>query len=143
MAHQSMSFRWVADDLALLVDYRDVLTDGDIDAFLASVAARNAGPAGLRVLVYSIGGPNAAQRARFDRQLRGKQMRIAVICTSSFTRLIIKAFHLMGFFQVAPFSPDQEEGAFRHLNMKAPEIALARGELAKLRDQGRQFASGA
>jgi hypothetical protein len=143
MAHQSMAFRWVADDLALLVDYSDVLADGDINAFLASIAARNPGLAGFRVLIYSIGGPNAAQRSRFDRQFRGKPVRVAVICTSSFTRVIVKAFHLMGFLQVAPFAPDQEEGAFRHLNMKASEIALARDELVKLRDQGRRFASGA
>lgn len=144
MAHQSMAFRWVADDLSVIVDYSDVLADADLDAFLQSIATRSVGPTGLRILVYTLGGgPNAAQRSRFDRQLRGKPIRIAVICTSSFTRIIIKAFHLLGFFQVAPFAPDQEEGAFRHLNMKAHEIALTRDELAKLRAQGQRFAAGA
>src|SRR5688572_157409 len=104
MANQSMTFRWVADDLVLLIDHRDTLDDADFDTFLRSLAARTLSPMGVRFLVYSAGGgPNAAQRARFDRQLRGKSVRIAVICTSAFTRAIIRGFQLLGFLQVAPF----------------------------------------
>lgn len=134
MAHRSMAFTWVAPDLALLVDYRDALDDEDLDAFLRAVVAHNIGPPGVRILVYNAGGgPNAAQRARFERQLRGKPMRIAVLCSSAFTRVIIKAFHLLGFLQVAPFAPDQEESAFRHLGLTALEIARVRDEVARLR----------
>jgi hypothetical protein len=143
MANQSMAFRWVATDLVLLVDFLDTLDDADFEIFLRSLATRNVGPTGVRLLVYSAGGgPNAAQRARFDRQLRGKPVRIAVICTSAFTRVIIKGFHLLGFLQVAPFAPDQEEAAFRHLSLKAPEIALVRTELVKLRGAPDQTAVG-
>jgi hypothetical protein len=136
MASRSMSFSWIADDLALLVDHREALDDDDLDAFLQSLAQRNVGSPGVRLLVYSGGGPSAAQRARFDRQLRGKPLRIAVICTSAFTRMIVKAFHLLGFLQVAPFAPDQEDGAFRYLSLKATEIARVRDEVTKLRSGG-------
>ena len=143
MANQSMTFRWVADDLVIVVEHRDTLDDADVDAFLGAATAHLVGPTGIRILVYSAGGgPNAAQRARFDRQLRGKPVRIAVICTSAFTRVIIKGFHLLGFLQVAPFAPDQEEAAFRHLSLKAPEITLVRTELAKIRVIQSQSAVG-
>jgi hypothetical protein len=144
MANQSMTSRWVADDLLVVVEHRDALDDADFDAFLGAVAARAMGPMGLRLLVYNAdGGPSAAQRARFDRQLRGKSVRIAVICTSAFTRAIIKGFHLLGFLQVAPFAPDQEEAAFRHLNLKASEIQRVRDELAMLRVVRSRRAAGA
>jgi hypothetical protein len=140
-----MVFRWVADDVILVFDYRDALDDCDLDALLLALASRNVGPTGARILVYaSGGGPNGAQRARFGRQLRGKSVRIGVVCASAFTRAIIKAFHLLGFLQVAAFAPDQEEGAFRHLGLKALEIARVREELASLRDpRGVRPAAGA
>ncbi|HEU4538144.1 MAG TPA: STAS/SEC14 domain-containing protein [Polyangiaceae bacterium] len=145
MANQSMTFSWISDDLLIVVDHRETLADEDFDAFLLALAERNVPAPGVRILVSSFGGgPTAAQRARFERQLRGKPIRVAVLCSAPFTRMIIKAFHLLGFLQVAPFAPDEEESAFRHLGLKAPEMARAREEIAKMRGTPkRQSAAGA
>jgi hypothetical protein len=134
MADRSFTFRWVAEDFIFIFDHTDALDDREWDEFVAALAERTRASSGVRVLVYNVGGgPNAAQRARFDRAVRGKPVRVAVLCTSAFTRAIIKAFHLMGFHQMAAFAPDQEEAAFRHLSLKPNEIATLREELAKLR----------
>ncbi|HEU4410123.1 MAG TPA: hypothetical protein VFS43_33015 [Polyangiaceae bacterium] len=145
MADRTLTIRWVADDFVLVFDHTDALDDREWDTFVDALVDRPAGPMGVRILVYNAGGgPNAAQRARFDRRLRGRPTRIAVICTSLFPRAIIKAFHLMGFLHVTAFSPDQEEGAFRHLRLSAAEIASLREELAKIRGGSRpQPAAGA
>lgn len=145
MANQSMTFGWVSDDLVIVVNNDDSLANEDFDAFLLTLTERNVPAPGVRILVYSGGGgPNAAQRARFERQLRGKPMRIAVLCSAPFTRIIIKAFHLLGFLQAASFAPEEEESAFRHLGLKAPEIARVRAHVAKHRGTPkRQSAAGA
>lgn len=145
MAGRSMEFAWVADDLVVLVDHLDTLRDDDLDELLRSLAARSLGPTGLRVLVYNSvgGGPNAAQRARLERQMRGRPVRIAVVCSSAFTRAIIKAFRLLGFLQIAGFSLDQVEAAFQFLNLKGPETERARERLTALGGAPGRHAAGA
>jgi hypothetical protein len=140
MTQRSMTFTWISDDFVMVVDHRDSLDDDDVDSLLRSLAGRTFGAQGLRILVFNAGGaPNAAQRARFERQLRGKPMRIAVICTSTFTRMVVKAFHLLGFLNVAPFAPDQERDAFLYLSLTAAEVARVRDQLVA---QRRRYAAG-
>lgn len=138
MANRSMTFRWVTEDLMLVVDHTDSLDDRDWDGLVGAIAGRSFGPTGARFLVYNAGGgPNAAQRARFDRLMRGKSTRIAVLSTSVVTRIVIKAFHALGFLHVAGFAPDQEEAAFRHLSMSPAEIVRLREEQVKMRAEAR------
>lgn len=134
MVEQSMAFRWVAATLGLSFEYGDTLDDREWGAFLASFSERSSPSSEVRLVVYNGGGgPNPAQRASFGQRLRGRPIRIAVLCTSAFPQALTGAFHLMGFPQVIAFSPEHEVAAFRHLSLTDAEIALVHAGAAEFR----------
>jgi hypothetical protein len=134
MLERSMAFRWVAGALGLSFEYRDTLEDREWDAFLDSFSERSLPSSEVRLVVYNGGGgPNAAQRASFGQQLRGRPIRIAVLCSSPFPQALTGAFHLMGFPQVIAFKPEHERAAFRHLSLTDAEIVLVHAVAAEFR----------
>jgi hypothetical protein len=90
----------------------------------------------LRALVEShgSGGPNAKQRRGLGDALRGQDNLAAILTNSVVERGVITAIAWLG-VRVRAFTLDQHEQAARHLGLSREELALAMGELPRLRQE--------
>ncbi|HEU4535100.1 MAG TPA: hypothetical protein VFS00_13325, partial [Polyangiaceae bacterium] len=124
MASRSLSFRWLTDDLVVVLGAKALYDDPDWDSFVGSFTPRRRASGDIRLIVYNAkAGPTPAQQARLRCTTRGVRVREAVVTASPLARAAVNALRLFGLPMVA-LPPHREDDAFRHLGLSPDEARL-------------------
>lgn len=133
MSSRSLLFRWITDDLVVVLGTKAFYDDPDWDSFVGSFTPRRRAAGDIRLIVYNAkAGPTPAQQARLRCTTRCVRVREAVVTSSPFTRAAVNALRLFGLPMIA-MPPDREDDAFRHLSLSAEEARLVHENVGLMR----------